>query len=74
MPHNSFATNSRWNQSNVQKRQLLPAENSCRVEMVKEMVDRGFPFSYEHIEECANELLAARLGEEVEPVGRNWAK
>ena len=74
MPHNSFATNSRWNQSNVQKCQLLPAENSCRVEMVKEMVDRGFPFSYEHIEECANELLAARLGEEVEPVGRNWAK
>ena len=39
-----------------------------------ELANRGFPLSYKRISEHANELLLARLEEEFEPVGKNWAE
>ena len=59
---------------NKKKRKLLPPENQRLVMLVKEMGDREFPLSYDHIEECANEILVARLGDGAKAVGRNWAE
>ena len=59
-------------QSNAEKSWITPEEADVLIEYAIQTALQGHGFTLDHLQEHANQILRARLGEDFPGVGQNW--